>query len=89
VRTHDESNSNPPHMISCRNPSHLVPTHVSLVERSCDNANNVVIVKKSIMSTGVRENDFLVCVKTLDDSQSDVSKMIVEWLEILKLLGRV
>uniref|UniRef100_A0A6P7GIF3 Glycosyltransferase family 92 protein n=1 Tax=Diabrotica virgifera virgifera TaxID=50390 RepID=A0A6P7GIF3_DIAVI len=76
-----------PYLIACRLPSKFkdqVPQSVSLVEKQCDNATNnlrIVYEKPKV------KKDFAVCVKGLDFLHEDLSVRLVEWIELLNLLG--
>lgn len=75
-----------PYLIGCRNPRVTeVPSSVSLVENACDEAVNNLQVLYNLPASG-RKKGFAVCVKDLyfDD---DVSMKIMEWIEIVSLLG--
>ncbi|KAG7167339.1 putative Glycosyltransferase family 92-like 6, partial [Homarus americanus] len=78
-----------PYLIQCVvPPTHVkrVPESVSLVELPCDKPfNNLRVIKNE--PTGGQKEDFAVCVKGLDFSYVDNSIMMVEWLELLHLLG--
>lgn len=79
-----------PHLLSCRLPAEMrntVPVAVSLVENKCDLATNClrVIYNKPIMKEN--QKDFAVCVKGLDFMYEDLSLRLVEWIELLSLLG--
>jgi len=72
-----------PYLISCELPLSVPPSHVSLVQRRCGSANNLMKVKNKKPKT--KEN-FIVSVKKLDYIK-DISFQIIEWSEILKILG--
>ena len=75
-----------PYLISCRIPQgykHRIPLSVSLVESPCNTATNNLRV--TYENPGAKK-DFAVCVKGLD-FLDDWSIRMVEWLELLKLLG--
>ncbi|KAF5287396.1 hypothetical protein FQR65_LT12221 [Abscondita terminalis] len=77
-----------PYLIPCRIPSayrNLTVEAVSLVENECDNATNVlkVIDNKPIG----KKQDFAVCVKGMDFLLDDISSILIEWIEVLHLLG--
>ncbi|XP_063595892.1 uncharacterized protein LOC134772748 isoform X1 [Penaeus indicus] len=78
-----------PYLIACQVPPgyrHLVPESVSLVERPCDMATTNLRVINNRPPNGKKE-DFAVCVKGLDFLHDDLSVRLVEWLEMLFLLG--
>jgi len=77
-----------PYIVTCPNPLsniNLVPQFVSFVEQKCENANNVLEVKNKRPKNGHKEN-FLISVKALD-FKNDISLILIEWLEILKIFG--
>ncbi|KAG5666344.1 hypothetical protein PVAND_014379 [Polypedilum vanderplanki] len=84
-----------PYLISCTNPFlfkviydifiNLIPQYISIVENECDHANNVLEIKNKRPKDGHKKH-FLVSVKGID-FVDDVSLLLIEWFEILKLLG--
>jgi hypothetical protein len=74
-----------PFLVSCKNPKGKVPKFVSLVEGECGKANNVMEVKNKRPTRDQRKL-FVVSVKGVD-FDDDVSILLIEWCEILKLLG--
>lgn len=60
------------------------PDSVSLVENRCDKAHNNLRV---INNRPPVKQDFAVCVKGLDFLHDDLSVRVIEWIELLKLLG--
>lgn len=74
-----------PYLISCNvPPSFSIPKVVSLVEDTCDRATNSLKVNYN------KENgrkQFGVCVKGLDFPDPDFSVKLIEWIELLRLLG--
>lgn len=76
-----------PYLIACQIPKsfhHLVPVSVSLVEKICDTAtNNLRVVYNKVD----KKKGFAVCVKGLDFLYSDLSVRLIEWIELLHLLG--
>lgn len=79
-----------PYLISCRLPTEMrntVPAAVSLVENKCDRATNAlrVIYNKPVSPQNRRK--FVVCVKALDFLHEDQSVRLVEWIELISLLG--
>ncbi|MPC21722.1 hypothetical protein E2C01_014718 [Portunus trituberculatus] len=77
-----------PYLLQCVIPEshrHRVPQSVSLVEGSCDRATNNLRVVHNLPPEGQKSN-FAVCVKGMDVNE-DISLKIVEWLELLFLLG--
>ncbi|XP_054708021.1 uncharacterized protein LOC129217711 [Uloborus diversus] len=77
-----------PYVITCRVPSQesggQVPTSVSLVEKKCDKPTTNLRVKNDRPK---KKEDFAVCVKGLDFLHEDLSVRLVEWLELLNVLG--
>ncbi|KAK4878373.1 hypothetical protein RN001_010879 [Aquatica leii] len=76
-----------PYLISCvipREYKHVVPESVSLVENACDSSTNNLRVA---YNKPKQKKDFAVCVKGLDFYHDDLSARIVEWIELLNLLG--
>lgn len=76
-----------PYLLSCHLPkSHWkdTPISVSIVERICDTATNNL---KVIYNKEKNKKDFAVCVKGLDFPTYDLSVRLVEWIELLSLLG--
>ena len=75
-----------PYLISCKNPLPLIiPSSVSLVENQCDEAKNKLDIIYNLPKSKSKKS-FAVCVKELE-FMDDQSKMIIEWIEILSLLG--
>ncbi|KAK6634678.1 hypothetical protein RUM43_012079 [Polyplax serrata] len=78
-----------PYLIACQIPAKFrgkVPASVSLVEKPCNNATNNIRVIYNL-SEGGRKKGFAVCVKGLDFLHDDLSVRLVEWIELLHLLG--
>lgn len=79
-----------PYLITCNIPTNresMVPISVSLVENRCDKStNNLRVINNVPTHENVKKN-FAVCVKGLDFSQTDRSVEIIEWLEMLFLVG--
>ncbi|XP_031778263.1 uncharacterized protein LOC100113889 [Nasonia vitripennis] len=77
-----------PYVIACKVPqSHWrrgPPASVSLVERRCETASNNLRVT---YNKPARKKDFAVCVKGLDFLHEDLSVRLVEWIELIGLLG--
>ncbi|GFU60724.1 glycosyltransferase family 92 protein [Trichonephila clavipes] len=77
-----------PFVISCKVPSKesggQVPTSVSLVENRCDKPTTNLRVMNE---RPPKKQDFAVCVKGLDFLHEDLSVRLVEWLELLNILG--
>lgn len=62
----------------------IAPDSVSLVESKCDRVSNNLRVMNERPQV---KKKFAVCVKGLDFLQEDLSVRLVEWLELLKILG--
>lgn len=78
---------NQPYLVTCKLPSSIkneVPVSVSLVEKPCDIPKNNL---KVFHETPKVKKDFAVCVKGLDFLHEDVSVRLVEWIELVHLLG--
>ncbi|KAG7197192.1 hypothetical protein KM043_007270 [Ampulex compressa] len=77
-----------PYVIACKVPqSHWQkrpPASVSMVEKPCDTATTNLRV---IYNKPERKKDFAVCVKGLDFLHEDLSVRLVEWIELIGLLG--
>ncbi|KAG7303169.1 hypothetical protein JYU34_011629 [Plutella xylostella] len=77
-----------PYLLACVLPAgvrHLRPAAVSLVREACDAASNLLRVQGGA-APGPPE-DLAVCVKGLDFLHEDLSLRLVEWLELVLLLG--
>lgn len=78
-----------PYLIACQipKPFHaLVPTSVSIVEKQCDTATNNLRVIYNLPADD-RKKGFAVCVKGLDFLYDDLSVKLIEWIELITLLG--
>lgn len=79
-----------PYIITCKVPRvknyerGVAPTSVSIVENKCDSVTNNLRVVNTRPEVKKR---FAVCVKGLDFLHEDISVRLVEWLELLRLLG--
>lgn len=79
-----------PYIITCKIPrikglaKNIAPDSVSLVENKCDKATNNLKVNNARPQT---KEDFAVCVKGLDFLHEDLSVRLVEWIELLRILG--
>ncbi|XP_026470406.1 uncharacterized protein LOC113374645 [Ctenocephalides felis] len=76
-----------PYLMTCRLPAEYhgrIPASVSIVERPCDNATNNLNV---LYDKPVEKKGFAVCVKGLDFLYEDLSVRLVEWIELLHILG--
>ncbi|XP_018564475.1 uncharacterized protein LOC108905894 isoform X2 [Anoplophora glabripennis] len=76
-----------PYLIACIIPKEFLnstPKSISLVEKQCDTPTNNLRVFYEKPET---KKDFAVCVKGLDFLHEDLSVRLVEWIEIMKLLG--
>lgn len=79
-----------PYLLACVLPAEvrsLAPAAVSLVEAPCDRAANCLRVHFDRPSPPAPRKDFAVCVKGLDFLHEDLSVRLVEWIELLRLLG--
>lgn len=74
------------YLITCPLPedNENVPDAVSIVEKPCDTATNNLRV---IYNVPKERKKIAVCVKGLDFYREDLSVKLVEWLELLFLLG--
>lgn len=77
-----------PYLLACKNPlKDFVPTSVSISQRYCERTtNNLKVIYNSKLSVDNIKKPFAVCVKDLDFMENQ-TKQIVEWIEILSLLG--
>ena len=76
-----------PYLIACQIPqqyNETVPASVSIVEKPCDTATNNLRV---IYNKPEKKKKFAVCVKGLDLLHEDLSVRLVEWIELLGILG--
>ena len=79
-----------PFIITCKIPRikglerGRAPTSVSVVENKCDSVTNNLRV---LNDRPAKKQRFAVCVKGLDFLFEDMSVRLVEWLELLRLLG--
>jgi hypothetical protein len=62
-----------------------VPQSVSLIDKPCENATNSLRIINNRSSFGKKQ--FAVCVKGLDFPSTDLSVRLVEWIELLNILG--
>ena len=75
-----------PILITCVNPlQKLIPASVSVVAQQCDVPSNIFKVIYNRPENGARKT-VAVCAK-LHDFKDDLSMMLIEWIEILLLLG--
>uniref|UniRef100_A0A7G3AL54 Glycosyltransferase family 92 protein n=1 Tax=Lutzomyia longipalpis TaxID=7200 RepID=A0A7G3AL54_LUTLO len=78
-----------PYLLSCPIPwdhRHLVPVSVSLVEQQCATAtNNLKVLYNRPLDN--EKKMFAVCVKGLDFLYQDLSVRLIEWIELLGILG--
>lgn len=63
------------------------PTYISLVEKKCDIATNILTVSYNKPNKSEENEEFAVCVKMLDFLHEDWSVRAVEWIEMLRILG--
>lgn len=77
-----------PFIVSCPSPFQkgraLYPSSVSLVEKQCHPPSNNVRV---IYNVPEKKENFAVCVKGLDFLKDDLSVRLIEWIELLNMLG--
>uniref|UniRef100_A0A023GAL3 Glycosyltransferase family 92 protein n=1 Tax=Amblyomma triste TaxID=251400 RepID=A0A023GAL3_AMBTT len=77
-----------PFIVTCKapylNPKREAPVSVSLVEKQCDKPTNNVRV---VNNRPAEKQDFAVCVKGLDFLKDDLSVRLIEWIELLNMLG--
>ena len=76
-----------PYLIACQIPQQyhkMVPASVSIVEKPCDTATNNLRV---VYNKPEKKKKFAVCVKGLDFLHEDLSVRLVEWIELLGILG--
>ncbi|XP_037091567.1 uncharacterized protein LOC119111841 [Pollicipes pollicipes] len=79
-----------PYLMACQIPkshAHLVPEAVTLVETPCKTSTVALRVINNRPPAGQQRQDFAVCVKGLSFPDQDLSVRLVEWLEMLRLLG--
>ena len=60
---------------------------VSISEEKCGRPSNNVRVFYDIPTNSSGQKDFIVCVKSVDFMYADVSRRLVEWVELLQILG--
>ena len=60
---------------------------VSIVEQECRKATNNLKVHYDLPENGTARKDFLVCLNMVEYLDYDYSKRLLEWLELLFLLG--
>ena len=60
---------------------------VSVVESKCDQATNNLRVTYNPLKEGEKKKKFAVCVKGLDFPDKDISERLMEWIELLNILG--
>ncbi|XP_063368409.1 uncharacterized protein LOC134656814 [Cydia amplana] len=78
-----------PYLLACVLPADvrtLRPAAVSLVEKPCDRATNCLRVHFDEPPNRAQK-EFAVCVKGLDFQHEDLSVRLVEWIELVRLLG--
>ncbi|XP_047999195.1 uncharacterized protein LOC125236435 [Leguminivora glycinivorella] len=78
-----------PYLLACVLPADvraLRPAAVSLVEKPCDRATNCLRVHFDEPPDRAQK-EFAVCVKGLDFQHEDLSVRLVEWIELVRLLG--
>lgn len=78
-----------PYLMACELPKDVrkqIPAVVTLVETQCQTASVALRVVNNVPDVGTKR-DFAVCVKGLLFPDEDQSVRLVEWLELLKILG--
>lgn len=78
-----------PYLVTCKNPlasRNMIPKYVSVVENECDTAANNFPVIFNMPKMTKKKAKFGICTKDLDFPE-DQSNMMIEWIEILSLLG--
>lgn len=73
-----------PYVITCENYIRKVPKFISIVEERCDHARNLLEVHHKAKME--KKKNFVVCLKDMN-FRDDISRNLVEWLEILKIFG--
>ncbi|XP_046963761.1 uncharacterized protein LOC124532751 isoform X1 [Vanessa cardui] len=79
-----------PYLLACVLPAevrHLVPASVSIVVDPCDRATNNLRVHYDRPRPPLAQKEFAVCVKGLDFLHEDLSVRLVEWIEVIRLMG--
>jgi len=79
-----------PYLIACQIPKtlhHMEPASVSMVEVECDTSTTNLRVINNRPPKGENKKNFAVCVKGLDFLYDDLSVRLVEWIELLSILG--
>jgi len=80
-----------PYMLACQLPKthwKQVPLSVSIVENVCDTAtNNLRVIYNKLPEGQKAKKEFAVCVKGLDFPTDDLSVRLIEWIELLHVLG--
>ena len=65
-----------------------MPLSVSIVENICDKAtNNLRVIYNKLPEDERDKKEFAVCVKGLDFPNDDLSVRLIEWIELLHILG--
>ncbi|EFX71699.1 hypothetical protein DAPPUDRAFT_308784 [Daphnia pulex] len=75
---------NPADLIAKKFKIDQIPVSVSLTEKGCEPPTNNLLINNKVPAEKKR---FAVCVKGLDFLQVDLSVRLVEWIELLGLLG--
>merc|ERR1712241_89105 len=80
-----------PYMLACQLPKthwNQVPLSVSIVENVCDKAtNNLRVIYNKLPEGQKAKKEFAVCAKGLDFPTDDLSVRLIEWIELLHVLG--
>lgn len=78
-----------PYIITCKIPKpfhKIVPASISIVEEECQTAtNNLRVIYNRPLDD--EKKGFAVCVKGLDFLYDDLSVRLIEWIELLHILG--
>jgi len=79
-----------PYLLACQLPkTHWgkVPASVSVVEKPCETATSNIKVTYNKIEKSEKKKKFAVCVKGLDFPDDDLSTRLIEWIELLNVLG--
>jgi hypothetical protein len=76
-----------PFLISCPfHSTYLQPKFVSLLEKNCSNLTTQLAIVDNKPFHG-RKKSFAVCVKGLEFSEENITIRLIEWIELMHLLG--
>ncbi|CAB3387603.1 Hypothetical predicted protein [Cloeon dipterum] len=77
-----------PYMLTCKLPANgEIPKSVSIVADRCDNATNNLKVIYNQLPREEKKKGFAVCAKTLFFENRDLPTRLVQWIEMLRILG--